>query len=367
MCKAALSAALSIGLVAPATLLADLDNQRTELEVNQAIEVPGATLEPGEYVIELAGSQSGNDVVVFRDTSTDEAVAMAMTIDTKAEDVPDETEFTFYESPAGDPPALRAWYYPGDVRGHKFVYPEGRSKEIAKSSRRHVPTATDADYEKLSSTSVDKNFDPALIAVREITVYSLSPDAKKASMDEGAEWNREADAKTLRPGEYLRSRIMASSGQQSLNPRVANQIRKEIVTLPFYSIWDHVEFKLNGDEVTLMGSVYRPSMKKSVERVVENVEGVQAVNNQLDVQPTSPNDDRIRRAAYQAIYGHTALQDYQLRAVPPIHIIVENGKLTLEGVVQNEMDKNIAGVQANSVNGVFEVTNNLRTDSDTQS
>ena len=156
-----------------------------------------------------------------------------------------------------------------------------------------------------------------------------------------------------------------ATAQQSRGPesRLERQIRKEIVTLPFYSVWDNITYQVNGDEVTLMGSVYRPSMKTSVENVVKDVEGVRTIKNEIEVQPTSPNDDRIRRAVYQAIYGNTALQDYQLRAVPPIHIIVNNGNVTLEGVVQNEMDKNVAGMQANGVSGVFKVTNNLRTES----
>jgi hyperosmotically inducible protein len=87
---------------------------------------------------------------------------------------------------------------------------------------------------------------------------------------------------------------------------------------------------------------------------------VEQVRNEIEVLPVSTNDDRIRMATYRAIYGHTALNRYALQAVPPIHIIVKNGNLTLEGVVSNEADKNIAAMQARSVAGVFSVTNNLR-------
>jgi hyperosmotically inducible periplasmic protein len=109
-----------------------------------------------------------------------------------------------------------------------------------------------------------------------------------------------------------------------------------------------------------MGQVTRPTLKSDAERVVKDIEGVEQVTNNIEVLPLSPNDDRIRLAAYRAIYGQTALNRYALNAIPPIHIIVNNGKLTLEGVVANEGDKNIAGIQANSVPGVFSVTNNLR-------
>lgn len=112
----------------------------------------------------------------------------------------------------------------------------------------------------------------------------------------------------------------------------------------------------------LFGQVTRPTLKSDAERVVKQIEGVERVINNIEVLPVSPNDDRIRLEAFRAIYGHPSLNRYALQAVSPIHIIVKNGNLTLEGVVAiaNEGDKNIANIQANSVPGVFKVTNNLR-------
>ena len=92
---------------------------------------------------------------------------------------------------------------------------------------------------------------------------------------------------------------------------------------------------------------------------MKDIEGVQNVNNNIEVLPLSPNDDRLRLALYRAIYGHTALNRYAIGAINPIHIIVKNGNVRLEGIVNNEADKNIAGVQARSVSGVFSVENNL--------
>jgi hyperosmotically inducible protein len=92
---------------------------------------------------------------------------------------------------------------------------------------------------------------------------------------------------------------------------------------------------------------------------VKRIEGVEKVVNNIEVLPTSMNDDQIRRAAYRAIYGNDVLSQYQVRAVPPIHIIVNNGHITLEGVVARQMEKQIAGMQANGVHGAFSVTNNL--------
>jgi hyperosmotically inducible protein len=130
--------------------------------------------------------------------------------------------------------------------------------------------------------------------------------------------------------------------------------------LPFYGVFDNLTFKVEGSKVTLMGQVARPSLKNSAERAVMQVEGIEKVDNQIEVLPTSSHDDSIRVATYRAIYSSPNLQRYQLRAVPPIHIIVKSGNVTLEGVVANEADKNVAGIQANGVPGVFSVTNNLR-------
>jgi hyperosmotically inducible protein len=142
--------------------------------------------------------------------------------------------------------------------------------------------------------------------------------------------------------------------------RLARQVRHELVMLPYYGVFDHFEFRVDGGNVTLMGQVTRPTLKSDAENVVKDIEGVERVTNNIEVLPLSPNDDRLRLALYRTIYGHTSLNRYALQAVPPIHIIVKNGNVTLEGVVANDGDKNIAAVQANGVSGVFSVKNNLR-------
>lgn len=347
--------ATTLGLVlllAAALAPASVENERTNLTVHEKIEVPGAVLEPGEYTLELMQSQGTNQIVLFRG-SDGEPVSTALAIPAQRNDVTGNTKFAFYEASAGDPPALRTWFFPGKMVGHEFAYPETRGKEIAQSAGRNVPTVSDAEYNKMKS-GMAKGDDEVLVAVHEISLYSISPEGKQMKTEEGRKMNERADAMTQRPDQFVTSKAVPET-------RLERQVRKEIVTLPFYSIWDHIEFRVSDSgEVALMGSVYRPSMKKSVERVVSNVEGVKSVKNNIEILPTSTQDDDIRQAAYASIYGHPALQPYQLRAVPPIHIIVDNGNLTLEGVVQNQMDKNVAGIQANSVNGVFSVENNLR-------
>ena len=144
--------------------------------------------------------------------------------------------------------------------------------------------------------------------------------------------------------------------------RLTREVRHELVMLPYYGVFDNLAYRVDGSTVTLMGQVTRPTLKSSAENVVKDIEGVTKVVNNIEVLPVSPDDDRIRIAIYRAIYGNTALSRYEMQAVPPVHIIVKNGNATLEGVVANEGDKNIANIQAKSVPGVFSVTNNLRTD-----
>jgi hyperosmotically inducible protein len=144
--------------------------------------------------------------------------------------------------------------------------------------------------------------------------------------------------------------------------KIEQQVRRELVTLPYYNLFDSFSFRVDGETVTLMGKVTRPTLKSEAENVVKNIEGIKTVNNQIEVLPLSPNDDRLRLSLYRAIYGHSALQTLAVRPVPPIHIIVKNGNVTLEGAVGNSLQKTIAGVQANTVPGVFSVTNMLLVD-----
>ena len=142
--------------------------------------------------------------------------------------------------------------------------------------------------------------------------------------------------------------------------RIASQVRHQLLMLPYYGVFDDLAFRIDGDTVTLLGQVARPTLKDDAERAVKSVEGVTKVVNQIEVLPVSPMDDQIRRAVFQAIYGDPSLStQYGFRALPPIHIIVKNGSVTLEGVVANQMDKQIAGLRANTVSGVFAVTNDL--------
>lgn len=142
--------------------------------------------------------------------------------------------------------------------------------------------------------------------------------------------------------------------------RLEKEVRHELVMLPFYGVFDNLAYKVNGYKVTLLGQVTRPTLKKDAENVVKRIEGVESVDNQIEVLPLSPSDDRARLAVYRAIYSFPSLERYVTMAIPPIHIIVKNGNVSLEGVVSSEADKNAAGIRANGVSGVFSVKNNLQ-------
>lgn len=142
--------------------------------------------------------------------------------------------------------------------------------------------------------------------------------------------------------------------------RTMKKIRKELVTLPFYGVFDNLAFKYEDGTVTLFGQVSRPTLRKDAERVVERVNGVENVVNRIEVLPLSRFDDDIRVRVYRAIYRQPGLDRLAFQAVPPVHIIVKNGNVTLEGVVLNKGDATRAFIAANGVPNVFSVTNNLR-------
>jgi hyperosmotically inducible protein len=147
--------------------------------------------------------------------------------------------------------------------------------------------------------------------------------------------------------------------EKKMQENLVKEVRHQLLLLPYYSVFDNLLFKVDGDKVTLLGQVVRPTLKSDAENAVKGIESVSSVDNQIEVLPTSPMDDGLRRAVYRAIYGDTSLSRYGMSALPSVHIIVKNGNVALEGVVDNEGDKNLAGLRANGVPNVFSVTNNL--------
>ena len=137
-------------------------------------------------------------------------------------------------------------------------------------------------------------------------------------------------------------------------------VRKQLVTLPYYGVFDNLAFKVDGSVVTLYGQVTRPTTSKDAQRRVAKLEGVSSVVNKIQVLPLSSFDNQIRVRTYRAVFGKGSLYRYALGANPSIHIVVNRGNVTLEGMVANKMDSQLAYVAANGVPGVFSVTNNLQ-------
>lgn len=157
----------------------------------------------------------------------------------------------------------------------------------------------------------------------------------------------------------------AVSAGTSARPNISaipNQVQHELAMLPWYGVFDHLEFQVSGTEVVLSGQVIseHATTTDDAARFVKSIPGVTKVVNNIEVLPPSLFDDQIRRAEFRTVFSQADLGRYTMGAIPQVHIIVKNGHVSLEGVVMNQMDKNIAGIAANTVPGVFSVENNLR-------
>ena len=150
------------------------------------------------------------------------------------------------------------------------------------------------------------------------------------------------------------------SGNQLLEQRLSGEVHHELAMIPEFTIFDNLSYRIDGGTVTLYGQVRNGFIKGEAESRVKHLQGVQSVNNQIEVLPASFNDDRIRRQVARALFSDSRLSTYSIQSVPPIHIIVKNGHVDLEGVVRVQADKDTAFIRANGVPGVFSVDNNLQ-------
>jgi hyperosmotically inducible protein len=154
--------------------------------------------------------------------------------------------------------------------------------------------------------------------------------------------------------------LVAQNQNSPAYQRLVKEVRHELVMLPYLGVFDNLEYKVDGSTVTLIGQVTRPTLKSDAENVVKKIEGVEKVDNQIEVLPLSADDDRIRRAVYMALARNSQLDRYFMQALAPIRIIVKNGQVTLEGVVATKADSDLASITAKGVPGAFSVTNHLR-------
>ena len=142
--------------------------------------------------------------------------------------------------------------------------------------------------------------------------------------------------------------------------RALKQIQHEILMLPYYGVFDAIGFKMEGYNVTLLGQVTHATLKSDAEHAIKGIEGIEKINNQIVILPPSPMDDRLRHQLFRAIYEYGPLQRYGVGSNRPIHIIVDRGHVTLEGVVDSPGDRNLVNIRANGVPGVFSVSNRLQ-------
>ena len=283
-------------------------------------------LQPGSYTIEENRSQTKNNILhIFSDNGM-KLEATVQTIPTLDNKTPSDT--TIVLERYGNDYYLDKIWIQGKDYGYQFRVPETlKSRERERREAATVPARFQrgerTDWQQPGATSSSTSYADRLVRTETRVTTTTAP------------------------------------GDRSSN-RIAREVRHELVMLPYYGVFDNLAYRVDGGTVTLMGEVTRPTLKSDAENVVRRIEGVEQVINNIEVLPLSPNDDRIRLAEYRTIYGDPALNRYGLQAVPPIHIIVNNGNVTLEGVVASEMDKNVANIRANGVPGVFSVKNNLR-------
>jgi len=157
---------------------------------------------------------------------------------------------------------------------------------------------------------------------------------------------------------------LAAVGQGFDQQQVSKRVRKELVMLPYYGVFDNLAYAVEGRTVTLYGQVVRPTTRSDAARRVAKIKGVEQVVNNIEVLPLSSFDDRIRAQAYRSIFNTGGLYRYAMGTNPSLHIVVNRGHITLEGVVANRMDKQLAEFAARELPGVFSVTNNLRAESE---
>lgn len=152
--------------------------------------------------------------------------------------------------------------------------------------------------------------------------------------------------------------VYASNGSTGASV-LEERVRRELASLPYYSVFDSISFHVDAGQVTLIGQVTQPVVKEDAERAVKKLAGVRSVNSRIEVLPLSRMDDQIRRSTYYAVYGYGPLERYGLGSEPAIRIVVKNGNVTLTGAVANAIDRTLVYQRANTVPGVFSVTNNL--------
>lgn len=195
-----------------------------------------------------------------------------------------------------------------------------------------------------------------------LLVFSIAAVAQSQTESAANLQSPENGPAIIVPGPVVADYGKNVGGGNSVEDKIAKEVRHELLMLPYYSLFDDLGYTVQGRIVTLTGSLTSQDAitKNDAETAVKGIEGVEKVVNNIEVLPPSGADDSVRRRIYEKLMHTGGLSRYFWEAAPSVHIIVKNQRVTLAGFVISEMDKNMAGIAAKTVSGVFEVTNNLR-------
>src|SRR3989441_13197735 len=336
-------------LTLSATAMAS-DSGKTIITTNQPLEIPGKVVLPaGKYVMKLVDLPGSRNVVQFFNADETKLYATVMGIPTYRPETPEKAGISLAEAEKGTPYAIREWFYPGSNYGIEFPAAERASKYAYDAT---IKSIVERNLEKRHLTP--KNGAKIRVAVDDhvITLSGTVPSLKLMRQ-------AEEQAKHAGDGVLVENHLSVANAGKS-DDQLAQEVSHAIRMYPRYDIFDWVEGTVQNGVVTLTGAVREPFRKDDYEKVVAEIPGVKQVDNELRVLRLSTFDDQIRWAASRAIYRDPMFTAYAIQANPPIHIIVENGKVTLKGVVANPMDKQVAEAKVRTNVMAFDVTNDLQ-------
>jgi len=335
-------------LTLSATAMAS-DSGKTIITTNQPLEIPGKVVLPaGKYVMKLVDLPGSRNVVQFFNADETKLYATVMGIPTYRPETPEKAEISLAEAEKGTPYAIREWFYPGSNYGIEFPAAERASKDASDAT---IKSIVERNLEKRHLTP--KNGAKIRVAVDDhvITLSGTVPSLKLMRQ-------AEEQAKHAGDGVLVENHLSVADTRKS-DDQLAQEVSHAIRMYPRYDIFDWIEGTVHNGVVTLTGAVREPYRKSDYAHLVEEVAGVKQIENEVRVLPLSTFDDQIRYAAYRALYRDPQFRTYLIGPNPPIHIVVENGKLRLKGIVATPMEKQLAEADVRTRVMAFEVNNDL--------
>ena len=343
-----------ICLTLSATAMASDSDKKTIITTNQPLEIPGKVVLPaGKYVMKLVDLPSSRNVVQLFNADETKLYATVMGIPAYSSETPEKPEIRFYETEKDAPYAIREWFYPGSNYGIEFP--------TSGSAGDHASTyASDSAVKSIVERNLEKhhltpeNGAKIRVAVddRIITLSGTVPSLKL--MREAEEQARHAGK-----GVLVENHLSVADARKS-DDQLAKEVSHALRMYPRYDIFDWIEGTVHNGVVTLAGAVREPYRKSDYARLVVEVAGVKQIENEVRVLRLSTFDDQIRYAAYRTIYRDPQFRTYLIGPNPPIHIVVENGKVTLKGMVATPMEKQLAEMKVRSGVMAFDVNNDLQ-------